>query len=50
MNSGMVSPNPAELIESPGHDHVLLTKELNEYNYIIVDTSPWVWYQMPNRL
>ena len=39
MNSGIVSPNPAELIESPEMMR-LLTEELKDYDYIIVDTSP----------
>ena len=39
MNSGVISPNPAELIESEDMSR-LLTEELNEYEYIIVDTSP----------
>jgi tyrosine-protein kinase Etk/Wzc len=39
MNSGIVSPNPAELIESEAMTR-LLKEELQEFEYIIVDTSP----------
>ncbi len=39
MNSGIISPNPAELIESTAMTR-MLTEELNDYEYIIVDTAP----------
>jgi capsular exopolysaccharide synthesis family protein len=39
MNSGIISPNPAELIDSEAMVR-LLTEELHEYEYIVVDTSP----------
>lgn len=39
MNSGIISPNPAELIESEAMTR-LLKEELQEFEYIIVDTSP----------
>jgi tyrosine-protein kinase Etk/Wzc len=39
MNSGIISPNPAELLESQGSMR-MLTEELNDYEYIIVDTAP----------
>jgi tyrosine-protein kinase Etk/Wzc len=39
MNSGIKSPNPAELIEGPVM-HRLLTEELDRFEYVIVDTSP----------
>jgi tyrosine-protein kinase Etk/Wzc len=39
MNSGIMSPNPAELIESQAMTR-LLQEELKDFEYIIVDTSP----------
>jgi tyrosine-protein kinase Etk/Wzc len=39
MNSGVASPNPAELIESEEMMQ-LLTKNLKDFEYVIVDTSP----------
>ena len=39
MNSGIKSPNPVELIESEAMTR-LLKEELNDFEYIIVDTSP----------
>ncbi len=39
INSGVISPNPAELIESEEMSR-LLDEELNEFDYIIVDTAP----------
>jgi tyrosine-protein kinase Etk/Wzc len=39
INSGLIPPNPAELIESSAMKR-LLQKELKEYEYVIIDTSP----------
>jgi tyrosine-protein kinase Etk/Wzc len=39
MNSGIRSPNPAELLESQAMNN-LLKQELKEFKYVIIDTSP----------
>jgi tyrosine-protein kinase Etk/Wzc len=39
LNSGIISPNPAELLESEAMLN-MLQDELNQYDYVIIDTPP----------